>query len=153
MKGAEQHVLENRERICFTTACPTCLSRVVITADFGCHSSSCTVVMEQLGSVRFYTSTIRLYTRAIGYDPAALAGLDGYACTADCGGMGELRFYLNELPSDTYTVKLGETILGEISIPLHLSPAGQHCFDLSAPAAIATPLLSPLYASPLEPPE
>lgn len=109
--------------------------------------------MEQLGSVRFYTSTIQLHTRAIGYDPGQLAGYENYACTADCGGMGELRFALNELPPDTYTVKLGETILGEISIPLYLSHEGQHCFDPNSPEATATPLLSPLYASPLDTPE
>lgn len=150
-------ILENKGRVCFYPISENILRASISTGDSACLPSGCTEVLERRGDigVDIAESIIQLHSRFVALDIARTPLPSGelQSCADNCGGAGRLDFETGELKVGTYTVRLGEEVMGNIDIPFR---QGHVCFDnaerpIPFPTATHAGPTSTPWPSPLEP--
>ena len=88
----------------------------------GCYPSGCTLIFESTGNIEIDqdTFTIQFNSRYAIKEVGSVRESGAVCeCAADCGGAGNLRFKTSELHDGIYSIKLGETQIGELVVPFY----------------------------------
>jgi hypothetical protein len=113
-------IIENEGSICFVPLSEYAFD--VQVSSSGCYSSGCTLIFERTGNIEIDQDafTIQFNSRyAIKEVGNVRDSGESCECAADCGGAGYLHFKTNELQDGIYSIKLGETQIGELAVPFH----------------------------------
>jgi len=98
------------------------------------------LIFERTGNIEVDQDTFtiqfnsRYVIKAVGNERESGAVCE---CAADCSGAGSLRFKTNELQDGIYSIKLGETQIGQLVVPFY---GDSICWTTESPA---TPIPSP----------
>jgi hypothetical protein len=117
-------VRENEGQVCFEAFGDTNYLRGIFFPR-GCWSSSCTQPIEQSVVVELDAEqfTIRFYSKFVLLLPN---GGEPLICTDDCEGAGTPEFDIGKVERGRYSIWLGDTKLGELSVPKDRSKWGDH---------------------------
>lgn len=111
---SDAQVLENEGQVCFA---PGSSDTVIVHIYSGrCFQTYCTKVYEREGSIEVNNETfvVQLESHFVVSDLTK----PGKGCAADCEGAGWVELMTSELLPDTYTVRHGDKIIGQLQIPL-----------------------------------
>jgi hypothetical protein len=111
-------VFENVGRVCFYPISPNKLQ--VSISPLECFSSGCTRIYERDGSLGVDETSyaIRMKSRFVVSDVRSSEVV--CACADDCDGAGRLILKTSRLKEGIYSVKLGDTQIGQLAIPFIL---------------------------------
>lgn len=125
-------IIENDGFICFFADSESTFN--VQVSSSGCYSSGCTLVFERTGDMEIDHDTFTIqFTARYAVKPVGSVRASGEVCecTADCGGAGDLRYKINELPEGIYRIKYGETQIGQLVLPF---VGNDNCWSTEATA-------------------
>ncbi len=141
-------VIENHGSVCFypeqSGGQPTGRVQVQVYSS-GCYSSGCSLVYDRRGQMYIDPAAMRiqLFSRfAVKRLGSSLLGAN-CLCTLDCGGAGILKFETEALQKGVYTVYLGDSRLGSLTIPISKDTLFCLHSDHPDPVAAASPAAYP----------
>ena len=137
-------ILENEGHICFFPLSEDDFD--VYVASSGCYATSCTLIFERTGNIDIDQDTFtiqfnsRYVIKAVGNERESGAVCE---CAADCSGAGSLRFKTNELQDGIYSIKLGETQIGQLVVPFYGTDICWTTESIATPIPSSTPYVYP----------